>query len=123
MRKQTLNSNYRNAINSLHLLVIEPIFDINKNEVFNSYSSMLMKVGEQVGLDLKEEILDFESNPFLIQKLSKKLNIDDLLKLSNILKMQIFFKLSKYRLAIFYQIQHDSLVSMTKNLNEDFDYA
>ncbi len=33
--------------------------------------------------------------------------------------MQIFFKLSKYRLAIFYQIQHDSLVSMTRNLNED----
>ena len=111
-----VNNRFKNAIDSLHRLVIEPLFDLDTNKIFSDYYNLINEMSISTGLNLKEEILDLKSNEFLIQKIKNK---DKLLKLSELVQMQIMFYLSKYRLEIFYSNQHDSLLSLTKNVTDN----
>ena len=83
-----VNNRFKNAIDSLHRLVIEPLFDLDTNKIFNDYYNLINEMSISTGLNLKEEILDLKSNEFLIQ-------------------------------IIFYSNQHDSLLSLTKNVTDN----
>ena len=94
----------------MHRIVIEPIFDLVTNKIISDYYNIINEISSSIGL------IDLKSNEFLIQKIKNKTK---LLKLSELLKMQIVFYLSKYRLEIFYTNQHDSLLSLTRNVTDN----
>jgi len=117
--RQSVNNRYKEAVEILFQSVVEPLFDIEKNVNFASFYNLLKSIGTSVGLDLNDECLELGSNSFLVQKLGKKLNNQELLvslfKLSSVLQLEIMFNLSKYRLSVFYTIQHDSVIALSQN--------
>ena len=96
-------------------------FSSNWNETYKKFSSTLCELSSAEKLDLLEETLDLDSNRFLCQRLnnSNKDKLDLALGYSRLLKLEIIFNLSKYRMRNFYPVQDDSLLTISKSMDSE----
>lgn len=109
----------KEKIYSLFEQVALKTFSSRSNELYKNYNSVLNEMALMEKLDLFEETLDLSQNTFLCQKLSKQNRdkLDMALGYSRLLKLEIIFNLSKYRMNKFYQVQDDSLLTISKSLD------
>lgn len=109
----------KEKIYSLFEQVALKTFSSKSNELYKNFISVLNEMASLEKLDLQEETLDLSQNTFLCQKLSKQNRdkLDMALSYSRLLKLEIIFNLSKYRMNKFYQVQDDSLLTISKSLD------
>ena len=119
---ELLNQKFlKEKIYSLFELVTLKTFNFKANEKFQKFYNVLQEFGAGENLDLLEETIDLTANSFLCKKLKKidETKLANTIVISHLLKIDVLFNLSKYRMNRFYEIQVDSLFAMAKDLDSD----
>ena len=119
---ELLNQKFlKEKIYSLFELVALKTFNFKTNEKFQKFYNVLQEFGAGENLDLLEETIDLTANSFLFKKLKKidETKLANTIVISHLLKIDVLFNLSKYRMNRFYEIQVDSLFAMAKDLDSD----
>lgn len=119
---EQLNQKFlKEKIYSLFELVALKTFNFKANDKFQSFYNVLQEFGTVENMDLLEETIDLSSNVFLCKKLKKldENKLESTLVVSYLLKLEVCFNLSKYRMKKFYEVQVDSLFAIAKDLDSD----